>query len=457
MQLVRLNLNQNAGKYMRTLLYLVLGLTTSAVARADDKISIRGFGTVGYTQLLTSEGGEEYNPVAMGFEPRHTNKYWGIRKTGTFTRDTRFGLNIDAPLMNGTMHLTAQFYAEGANQTNGYEKYFTQRLSLLSLRGEFVNNLHVAVGLLQAPMWMISEERYVGFTFPYIRPPSEVVGITRSGDTVEGASIYYNWNVGSWTIRPRIAFGNYNNKGPYDATSSVENEANILFNVLQFEYENILISAGYHTFRGASNQDLYQMVNQAGMDMRFTLVNHLDYNGYNTVLGMKAEFEQLFLMAEYNSNTVNSYNFEGFLYPMEDSSQTLSGGYVLLGLPLGRWMPRVTVATARRTFDLDANNVEKMAETLITNNPDIPDAQKPLARQAIRAQGTDGFRKFYRTEAQQTTINLGLNYQWSPTTVLKAEFEQVKAPASGTIGEGLFGLKRGSTVSLANFAIDFIF
>jgi hypothetical protein len=442
---------------MRTLLYLVLGLTTSAVARAEDKITIRGFGTIGYTQLLTSEGGEEFNPVAMGYEPRNTNKYWGIRKTGTFTRDTRFGLNINAPLMKGKMHLTAQFYAEGANQTNGFEKYFTQRLSLLSLRGEPLNNLHVAVGLLQAPMWLISEERYVGFTFPYIRPPSEVVGITRSGDTIEGASFYYNWNVGSWTIRPRFAFGNYNNKGDYDATSVVENEATILFNVLQFEYENILISAAYHSFHGTSNQDLYQKVNQAGMDMRFTLVNHLDYNGYNTVLGMKAEFEHIFLMAEYNSNTVNSYNFEGFLYPMEDSSQTLSGGYVLLGLPMGHWMPRLTVASVRRTFDLDANNVEKMAETLINNNPDIPDVQKPLARQAIRAQGTDGFRKFYRTEAQQTTINLGLNYQWSPTTVLKAEFERVKAPASGTIGEGLFGLKRGSTVSLANFAIDFIF
>jgi hypothetical protein len=429
----------------------------SAVASANDEISIRGFGTIGYTQMLTAEGGEEFDPVAMAYKPQNTNKYWGIRKTGTFTRDTRFGLNIDAPLMKGKMHFTAQFYAEGANQTNGFHKYFMQRLSLLSLRGEPMNNLHVAVGLLQAPMWMISEERYVGFTFPYIRPPSEVVGVTRSGDTVEGASIYYNWNVGSWTIRPRIAFGNYNNKGEYDSTSSVENEANIFFNVLQFEYENILISAGYHTFRGTSNQDLNQKVNQAGMDMRFTLVNHLDYNGYNTVLGIKAEFQHLFLMAEYNSNTVNSYNFEGFLYPMEDSSQTLTGSYVLLGLPLGRWMPRITAATARRSFQLDANNVEKMAETLITNNPDIPEAQKPLARQAIRAQGTDGFRKFYRTESQQMTINLGLNYQLNPTTVFKAELERVNAPASGTISEGLFGLKRGSTVSLANFAIDFIF
>jgi hypothetical protein len=124
---------------------------------------------------------------------------------------------------------------------------------------------------------------------------------------------------------------------------------------------------------------------------------------------------------------------------------------------MGNWMPRVTVAAAKRSFKLDASNVEKMAETLITNNPDIPDAQKPLARQAIRAQGTDGFRKFYRTESQQMTINLGLNYQWSSTTVLKAEFERVNAPATGTIGEGLFGLKRGSTISLANFAIDFVF
>lgn len=442
---------------MRTLLYLAFGLSVSAAASANDKISIRGFGTVGYTQMLTSEGGEEFDPTVMSYKPSKTNKYWGVGKPGSFTRDTRFGLNIDAPLMKGKMHLTAQFYAEGANQTNGFYRYFAQRLSLLSLRAEPVNNLHVTFGLLQAPMWMISEERYVGFTFPYIRPPSEVVGITRSGDTIEGATVYYNWNVGSWTIRPRIGYGSYNNKGPYDTNSDVENEAHIFFNVLQLEYENILISAAYHTFRGNSTQDLYQVVNQAGMDMRFTLANHLDYNGYDTVLGVKAEFPHLFLMAEYSNNTVNTYNFEGFLYPMEDSSQNVTGSYALIGVPLGNWMPRVTVAAAKRTFNLDANNVEKMAETLITNNPDVPDAQKPLARQAIRAQGTDGFRKFYRTESQQMTINLGLNYQWSSTTVLKAELERVNSPATGTIGEGLFGLKRGSTIHLANFAIDFVF
>ena len=433
---------------------LITGALPCERALAEDKIILNAFGTIGYAVMVNSKGGEEFSADTYNYVPRKTRSYWGIRKTGTFDRDTRFGLNLSAPITKG-VYLTAQIYAESANQTTGVPEYFDAKFAVMSLTFSPYRDVQVRLGLFQVPLWFISEEKYVGYTYPYIRNPLEVQGITFVGDTMRGLSLAYNYSLGKLIVKPRVTFGSYVHDNPATPQVALPTDANIILNNVTLEYENVLFNAGYHYFKGQTDQLITRNVNQNGIDIRATLPSSLYYTGTNLALGMKGEFKRIMFIAEYNSHESDWKSFTGFLRPLQGSIQKITGAYGLIGFPMGPWLPHTHYAWFKKTVDAPADALDSFIDIFVNKNPDIPAAMKPIARQGIRAKGHTLLSDLYETNTQQQTFNIGLNYQWSINTVVKLEAERVSAP--GNVSGGQFGLKRGSTVDTVSTAVDFVY
>jgi hypothetical protein len=440
---------------MRLIFFIALCMGTGGYALAQEQVSIRAFGTVGYSIMSDSKGGEVFDQSTLSYKKSATTRYWGVNKRGTFIRDTRFGLNINAPLPED-ISMSAQIYAEGADQSTGAPAQFRSKVTLFVLQKEVLADWHVVIGTFPAPLWLISEQRFVGFTYPFIRPPGEIFSLGR-GETMGGFLTYRNFYWGKWTLRPRFAYGTYANSAQENPEAHVDMEIMAQLHNLQIEYENILISASYNLMRGDVEQDVTRITTEKGMETKQVLANHLFLNGSYLAAGIRAEFEHFYLMTEVAHLQADYPVQSGVLAPREGGKVDSRAAFAVVGVPLGKWFPRLGVAWRDESQKLASDALEKAMRIFVTDNPDIPEAQKPVARQVLRVKGEQVVRDLMKTDMKQMSYNVGLNYQWSDKVVLKSEFERVIAAKEDPYAWGLFGIKRGSTVDMINLALDFIY
>lgn len=419
------------------------------------ELTFTGFGSVGYSLMLDSTDGEIYDQQKQKYVPKEHGVYWGTDKKGGFDRDTRFGLNMNATITD-RLYLAAQVYGESAQQNSGTLSYFNTRFSLMALGMHVNDNFSWRLGMVQVPLWLISEEKYIGLTFPYIRPPSEVVGIVRVGDTLRGASFAYQDYAGDLLYRLRTSFGSFNHDEPIYGNASINTRSTNLFTNFEFEYQNIYLSLGLHAFKGTASEVSTVATKTNGVIVLTDVTGPTDFTGRNLGLGLRADFEKLLVMAEYNTQNNYFNDAGGPAIGLKGGRFFATGKYILLGYKLTpRWMPRIHVARFDWTLGLSDDAVDNHFNNVVL--PNLEPAQVGIARAIFKKLGKQGVEDFLTYPKKQTTVNVGVNYLWDElgSVIIKAELEHAMADDDGA--GGMFGLLRGGDVTTFSTAIDFIF
>lgn len=435
----------------------------SSYANASN-IQFTGFGTVGYSLMIDKNDGEEFFPGDENnrpnpkkpddsYIPAKQGRYWGIDNKGTFDRDTRFGLNMNAQITDN-IFLATQFNGESAIQNSGALDYWNTRFTLMALSVNLTDNLSMRLGLFQTPLWLISEEKYIGLTYPYIRPPAEVVGITRVGDTMRGVSFAYQTYVDDFLLRFRGSYGSFNHDVQLSEDSKVITRANNVFTNFDVEYENIYVSLGLHAFQGVASEDVTVPTQTNGVIVLSDISAPTDFRGQNLGLGVRADFENFLIMGEYNGQQAYFRDAAGPAIGIKDSDYLVTGAYALFGWKLNsRWMPRFHVAQFDWKLNLGDRAVDDHFENVVL--PNLPDPS--FASFARGLYSEDYVRSFLGYPRKQTTFNIGVNHVYDDlgAVIIKAELEYAKG--GDDAAAGMFGLKRGGDVTTFSTAIDFMF
>ncbi len=157
---------------VRLLLPLSLALAAVGVHGAD--VTVSGFGTLGY---------------ALSDTPYSYQRF--IDEQGTFDRDSRLALQVDAALSR-RWSATAQFKFAPDEDS---DSRWAPRLSWGFLSWRPNDDWLLRVGKLRIPMYLGAESMDVGVSFDYARLPIEVYSIAPTLDFT-GASVTRSWDVG---------------------------------------------------------------------------------------------------------------------------------------------------------------------------------------------------------------------------------------------------------------------
>jgi hypothetical protein len=428
-------------------------LSVGSTALAQNKIQVRTFGSVGYSRLMSSKPGEaekiiNYDTFEMGQIKRDVTSYDGADKGGTWRRNTRFGFNLSGELSTD-LSFSLGILTEAFSLENGPfldRGAYPLRATVASLNYEGIRNLSVQFGHLPAPFWLISEEKFVGYTYPWIRPPFELYSIPAVTENLEGIRAIYQFNVGDFLIKPSLFGGDF----PVTLVDGFKGNYRGGGFKIDLEWEWLTAQIGMVDAIGVIDDKTVIGTTTvptsdggtASVEQLRVSVNGGSSTRFNTI-GVRATPGDFLIMAEAADAIQERYDITGADQPFSGLGSHPRAYYVTLGYNIGRFMPRVTYSQLTDEF----TNIDKWVS-------------KPLIDQAAAEQGQDVADRLQRAILREysydafRTIQLGLNFVVTPSAILKVEYQTSKA--NQTDFDGAFGMLSGGEANIAQIAIDFV-
>ena len=120
--------------------------------------------------------------------------------SASFDTDSIIGLQTSFHI-NETTDVTAQLVARGADN-------WDLEADWAFIRYSPTDELSLRAGRMRLPLYLFSESLEVGFSYPWVRPPSEVYAIPV--DNYNGIDGTYNLNAGNWVHSVQLFVGNEN-------------------------------------------------------------------------------------------------------------------------------------------------------------------------------------------------------------------------------------------------------
>lgn len=173
---------------------IALTLASAHASAADfgDKVSVRGFGTVGVMHSTEDQAdvvGSVFQPTGAGY-----SHDWDMRP------DSKFATQADIAFTD-KLSLTLQALSQYR-----YDHSFTPQMEWANLKYKFTPNFSARIGRIALPTFLVSESRMVGFANSWVRPPEELYqsgSITNS----DGADISYSVNAGGMRHSMQAIYG----------------------------------------------------------------------------------------------------------------------------------------------------------------------------------------------------------------------------------------------------------
>jgi hypothetical protein len=120
-----------------------------------------------------------------------------------FNEDSILGIQTTAPI-NEQLSFTAQLVARGKDDFNIAAEW-------AFLNFELSDELYTRAGRLRAPFFAYSESIEVGYSYHWIRPPSEVYRLPFS--SIDGVDVnYVTWLTDDWELTSQVYFGTYSDE-----------------------------------------------------------------------------------------------------------------------------------------------------------------------------------------------------------------------------------------------------
>ncbi len=167
--------------------------------------SVSGFGTFG-------AAGTDSNALGFHrdrFEQQDVTRGWGI------TTDSRLGVQIDTDITQ-RLHATVQFVAR-----DHVGNFWEQNLEWAFLRWMPSDTLSIRLGRVGADVFVLSDYRNVGFTYPWMRPPHEFYGALPIYH-LDGIDLSQKFNFQNNLLTAKLFVGHTDTQMPADPVPASE-------------------------------------------------------------------------------------------------------------------------------------------------------------------------------------------------------------------------------------------
>jgi hypothetical protein len=177
-------------KYLATLLLLPAVLSTAHAQDGEtSSVRVSGFGTGALTWTDTND--------AQFARPNQASGAGTSPRTGV---DSNLGVQVDARI-NDWLSLTGQ----GLVRKYGEDDYGADA-TLAFAKFKLSDTLNVRVGRVPLAVFMVSDYRNVGYANTMVRPSQEVYSQVPM-DSLDGADVSWQQNIGSATLTTQVAYG----------------------------------------------------------------------------------------------------------------------------------------------------------------------------------------------------------------------------------------------------------
>ncbi len=412
---------------------VALALASAATQASDfgDKVSIRGFGTLGvmHTNL---DGADVVGSVFMPDGAGHTRE-WDVRS------DSRLAAQANVNFTD-SLSLTVQAISQYR-----YDRTFTPNIEWANLKYQFTPNFSARVGRIALPTFLVSDSRLVGYANTWVRPPEEVYQVSSITNS-DGADIAYSFTTGSVRNSVQAFYGVSEAK-----VASSKIEADRIFGT------NYLVEKGAAAFRvGYIRMDL-----EMGEPQMRQLVSGFSFvgdmlNGY----GFAVEAAQAHALArKYQLHDLNlSYLSVGASYDPgawfasaevidfggDGMISDTRGGYVMGGARFGNFTPYAILAKLKDDVQyepgIDTQGLGMMAAAVQPINDGLNMALKQV-------------------QGSQESIALGLRWDGFGNIAVKGQYNYVDlgTGSAGKLGNVQPNFEFGRSYSLFSLTVDFIF
>jgi len=387
----------------------------------SDRVSVSAFGTLGAVRTSTDLG--EYATSVL--QPNGAKRSWD------FTVDSLIAGQVD---IKATKDLSFTVQAV-ANKTAS--DTFEPHSEWAFARYAVTRQLQVRGGILAVPIFMLSDSRLVGFSYPWVRVPTALnsqVPVTNFA----GADLVYRPSFGETVLTIQPYYGVAHPRVPNTTaaagsyvTTDLDPMAGVNFAV---EHGKWTARAGYLYTKFTYSSDTVRTLFNGlrGIDRLVpgaaALASSLEAEDKKITfvgVGLAYDGRDVFFQTEYGKRKTDLF--------LADTS----AWYATLGYRFGNLMPHVTVSQVK------------------TDSPTSQSVVPAAGQLAPLAAGINNL--LAGQNPAQKTVAVGARYQFARNADLKLQWDRVKVPA-GAQGNFL-RVQPGfpGSVNVYSAAVDFVF
>ena len=407
---------------------IVIALMASTLhhtARADvqgpygSMFSFNGFGTVGVVH--SSEDKADF--TANDFEPNGA----GYSRSWSASVDSLIGGQVLATL-GSQLSAVVQVITQ-----QNYDDTYTPHLEWANLKYLLTEDFSVRVGRIVIPTFLDSDSREVGYSNPWVRPPTEVYGANPI-TSVDGFDASYRWRLAGVTNTLQV---NYGRNLAFNFAGGSKFDAKYVWGIFdKAEYGPALIRAGYLSSNITLNDAtaLFDGLRQFGPQGAAIASQYEVVDKSSSILTVAASYDpgRWFVMGEWA--TSRSQSFLG----------ANTGWYLSGGRRAGPFTPYLTYAQVTQRSNSSAG----------LSIPGLPADLVPVAT-ALNAGLNDGLN----SRPDQYTLSVGVRWDFMKNLDVKLQLDRIDlgAGSAGTLINPQPGFQPGSTVFLFSSVVDFVF
>jgi hypothetical protein len=374
-------------------------------------LSFSGFGTLGVVH--SSEDQADFSTSI--FKPGDAG-YSHAWSTGV---DSLLGGQVTAtitPKLSAVLQVIAE-----QNYDNSYQPH----VEWANIKYQLTPEFSVRAGRTLLPTFLLSDTRKVAYTYPWVRPPSEVYR-TNPINTSDGVDASYHIHVGDFTNILQAHYGKSDNQLPYDA-GDIKTKRSWGLSYTG-EYHAATLHIGYESIHLTAEgfNPLFDGFRQFGPQGIAIADNYDVDNKSVSVITMGARYDpgEWFVIGEAGHFFAHSVFGTG------------TGGYLSGGYRLGEFTPYLMYARA------------------LADNLSDPGLNVPVAAGLNAA-----LNSILSTKPVQNTLSIGMRWDFMHNTALKLQYDHtdIGAGSSGVLTNLQPGFQTGGTVNLFNATINFVF
>jgi hypothetical protein len=404
-----------------SLLAMMLPYSAGADVQGPDgsMFSFNGFGTAGIVH--SSEDKADF--TATNFEPNGA----GYSRSWSASVDSLIGGQVTAaftPQLSAVVQLIAQ---------QNYDDTYRPHLEWANLKYLFTPDFSARVGRIVMPTFLDSDSREVGYSNPWVRPPTEVYSLNPI-TSVDGLDASYRLHLGGVTNTLQANYGrnlafNFANGSKFDAT--------YVWGVFDSaEYGAGLVRVGYLSSNITLNaaKALFDAFRQFGPQGAAIAQQYDVVDKSSTILSIAASYDpgQWFAMGEWVASRSDSF------------LGASTGWYVSGGHRAGPFTPYLTYAEVTQR----SNSSQGLSVV------GLPAYLAPAAV-ALNA----GLNQALNSRPNQYTWSIGVRWDFVKNFDLKLQLDRINlgAGSAGTLINPQPGFQPGSTIFLFSTVVDFVF
>lgn len=392
-----MHIKQAISPFLLCLSLLLMTSTAGAVDYADGRIHINIYGTVGIATL--SPDAEMFRSTGQA-GPSLTN---GV--SADF--DSRLGLQIEGDLADNV-----SLVWQGLLQKDIYDKTRVDT-KWAYLKSKPVSWLDIKLGRFMTPFYQISDEMYVGYAHPWIRPPQEVYGLIGQVDKSDGLWMRLHLPTDAFRTSLDLSVSRFSDSQAgvtYKISPMFTSVLNVSWGGLSFR---AMAARAPITLSGPFVTSTQALLSAPGAAYRYDVTGEKAWY-YN--IGFTYQDTEWYASAEYVRTDVNNNHAVG-----EDQAYTATLGHY--------WRELLPYIVYSR---LQVLNVQP--ETGLTGVS------------LITAQSLIDSRK-----NDQSTVGVGCRWDFYPGFALKAQVDWVRVPSGH---HGLFRTAPAGTENVYSMAVD---